>query len=113
MLNIGRILHQDRLLRATTRLNRRPFESLLEKFEQVYLAEADNREKPRKRGSSVCVMQWTEVIRDETLIEKEIWRFLPIVFALERTNQLSLLPDKDLGRLMPPDQTIPSNEEPF
>ncbi|MFM6324395.1 MAG: hypothetical protein ACKPGT_32880 [Microcystis sp.] len=38
---------------------------------------------------------------------------MPIVFALERTNQLSLLPDKDLGRLMPPDQTIPSNEEPF
>lgn len=49
MLNIGRILHQDRLLRATTGLNRRAFETLLEKFEQVYLAEADNREKPRKR----------------------------------------------------------------
>jgi hypothetical protein len=38
MLNIGRILHQDRLLRATTGLNRRAFETLLEKFEQVYLA---------------------------------------------------------------------------
>ncbi|MCE2661478.1 MAG: transposase [Microcystis sp. 53602_E8] len=36
MLNIGRILHQDRLLRATTGLNRRAFETLLEKFEQVY-----------------------------------------------------------------------------
>jgi hypothetical protein len=49
MLNIGRILPQDRLLRGTTGLNRRAFETLLEKFEQVYLAEADNREKPRKR----------------------------------------------------------------
>ncbi|MCZ8038886.1 MAG: hypothetical protein DWQ51_17860 [Microcystis wesenbergii TW10] len=35
------------------------------------------------------------VIRDETLI-------LSIVFALERTNQLSLLPDKDLIDLCPP-----------
>jgi hypothetical protein len=26
----------------------------------------------RKYGSSVCVMQWTEVIRDGTLIEKGI-----------------------------------------
>lgn len=51
MLNIGRILAQDRLLRATTGLNRRAFETLLEKFEQVYFAEADNREKPRKRKS--------------------------------------------------------------
>jgi hypothetical protein len=47
-------------------------------------------------GSWVCVMQWTGVIRDETLIEKDIWRFLLIVFYLERTNQLSLLLDKDL-----------------
>ncbi|TRT77297.1 MAG: hypothetical protein EWV83_09135 [Microcystis sp. M_OC_Ca_00000000_S217Cul] len=30
------------------------------------------------------------------------WRFLSIVFALERTNQLSLLPDKDLVDLCPP-----------
>jgi hypothetical protein len=51
MLNIGRILAQDRLLRATTGLNRRAFETLLEKFEQVYFASADNREKPRKRKS--------------------------------------------------------------
>ena len=43
-----------------------------------------------------------EVIRDGTLIEKDIWRFLSIVFALERTNQLSLLPDKDLVDLCPP-----------
>jgi hypothetical protein len=34
-------------------------------------------------------MQWTGVIRDETLI-----------FDLERTNQLSLLPDKDLKDLV-------------
>ena len=41
-------------------------------------------------------MQWTGVIRVSSLIEKDIWRFLSIVFDLERTNQLSLLPDKDL-----------------
>jgi len=44
-------------------------------------------------------MQWTGVIRDGTLIEKGFW---PIVFYLERTNQLSLLPDKDLVDLCPP-----------
>ena len=33
---------------------------------------------------------------DKTLIEKDIHRFLSIVFALEPTNQLSLLPDKNL-----------------
>ena len=49
MLNIGRILTQDRLLRATTGMNRKAFESLLEKFEQVYCGEADKREKPRSR----------------------------------------------------------------
>ncbi|WP_043999875.1 hypothetical protein [Microcystis aeruginosa] len=47
-------------------------------------------------------MQWTGVIRDGTLIEKSILRFLSIIFALERTNQLSLLPDKDLVDLFPP-----------
>ncbi|WP_396771643.1 hypothetical protein [Microcystis aeruginosa] len=36
------------------------------------------------------------VIRDETLTEKDICPFLSIVFALERTNQLSLLSNKDL-----------------
>ncbi|TRT59763.1 MAG: hypothetical protein EWV67_16745 [Microcystis sp. M_QC_C_20170808_M2Col] len=30
------------------------------------------------------------------------WRFLSIVFDLERTNQLSLLPDKDLVDLCSP-----------
>ncbi len=47
-------------------------------------------------------MQWTEVIRDETLIEKGIWRFLSIVFDLEGTNQLNLLPDKNLVDLCHP-----------
>ncbi|CCI26255.1 conserved hypothetical protein [Microcystis aeruginosa PCC 9809] len=42
------------------------------------------------------------VIRDETFIEKDIWRFLSIVFDLERTNQLNLLPDKDLVDLCYP-----------
>jgi hypothetical protein len=49
MLNIKRILRQDRLLRATTGLNRKAFETLLEKFTQVYLALAHNRFKARKR----------------------------------------------------------------
>ena len=53
-------------------------------------------------GSSVCVMQCTGVIRDGTLIEKNVWRFLSIVFDLERTNQLNLLPDKDLVYLCHP-----------
>ena len=53
-------------------------------------------------GSSVCVMQWREVIRDRTLIEKDVWRFLSIVFDLDRTNQLNLLPDKDLVDLCHP-----------
>ncbi|TRT71605.1 MAG: hypothetical protein EWV91_20545 [Microcystis aeruginosa Ma_QC_Ca_00000000_S207] len=41
------------------------------------------------------------IIRNETLIEKDIWRFLSIVFNLERANQLSLLPDKDLADFCP------------
>ncbi|REJ38610.1 MAG: hypothetical protein DWQ53_07345 [Microcystis flos-aquae DF17] len=44
------------------------------------------------------------VIRNETLIEKDIWRFLSIVFELERTHQLSFLPDKDLVDLCPPSE---------
>ena len=47
-------------------------------------------------------MQWTGVIRDGTIIEKDIGRFLSIVFDLERGNQLNLLPDKDLVDLCPP-----------
>jgi hypothetical protein len=46
------------------------------------------------------------------LYRKTLLRFLPIVFALERTNQLNLLPDKDLVDLCPPYRTIPSPEEP-
>ncbi|WP_407069745.1 hypothetical protein [Microcystis sp. M025S2] len=42
------------------------------------------------------------VIRVSSLIEKDIWRFLSIVFDLERTNQLNLLPDKDLVDLCSP-----------
>jgi tetratricopeptide (TPR) repeat protein len=42
------------------------------------------------------------IIKRETLIEKDIWRFLSIVFDLELTNQLNLLPDKDLVDLCPP-----------
>ncbi|WOB70704.1 hypothetical protein [Microcystis aeruginosa] len=47
-------------------------------------------------------MQWTGVIRDRTLIEKDIGRFLSIVFDLERANHLNLLPDKDLVDLCHP-----------
>jgi hypothetical protein len=46
-------------------------------------------------------MQWMGGIRDGTLIEKDVWRFLSIVFDLGRTNQLNLLPDKDLVDLCP------------
>jgi len=43
----------------------------------------------RNSGSSVCVYR------------KTLLRFLPIVFNLERANQLSLLPDKDLADFCP------------
>jgi len=36
--------------------------------------------------SSVCVMQWRGVIRDRTLIEKDIWRFLFCQLFLSRAN---------------------------
>ncbi|OPF18952.1 hypothetical protein B1L04_05890 [Microcystis aeruginosa KW] len=35
------------------------------------------------------------------LYRKTLLRFLPIVFNLGRTNQLSLLPDKDLADFCP------------
>ena len=54
-----------------------------------------------ENGSSVCLMQWTGVIRDGTLIYKGIWRFLSIAFDLKRANQLNSLPDKDLVDLCP------------
>ena len=47
-------------------------------------------------------MRRTGLLRNETLIEKDIWRFLSIVFDLERTNQLNLLPDEDLVDLCHP-----------
>jgi len=49
MLNVDRILRQDRLLRATTGLNRKAFEELSVKFEEVYLGSAETRKEPRKR----------------------------------------------------------------
>ena len=49
MLNIKRILQQDRLLRATTGLNQKAFEELLVKFELVYISSTQEREKARQR----------------------------------------------------------------
>ncbi|MGV2388371.1 MAG UNVERIFIED_CONTAM: hypothetical protein LVR29_08720 [Microcystis novacekii LVE1205-3] len=40
--------------------------------------------------------------RNETLIEKDIAAIFANCFRLERTNQLSLLPDKDLVDLCHP-----------
>ena len=50
MLNIEKILRQDRLLRATTGLNRKAFEKLVVKFEQVYSRSSSQKgKKLRKR----------------------------------------------------------------
>jgi hypothetical protein len=52
MININRILKDNRLLRATTGLNRKAFDNLLKDFTQVYLEEL-NQEHPnriRKQG---------------------------------------------------------------
>ena len=49
MLNIDRILRQDRLVRATTGLKRKAFENLLVKFREVYLSWPQKGKKPRKR----------------------------------------------------------------
>jgi hypothetical protein len=49
MLNVEKVLRQDRLLRATTGLNRTAFSALLSKFEQVHLGSIPQKEKPRKR----------------------------------------------------------------
>lgn len=49
MLNIEKILRQDRLLRATTGLNRKALEELLVKFEAVYLSCTEITEEPRIR----------------------------------------------------------------
>jgi Helix-turn-helix of DDE superfamily endonuclease/DDE superfamily endonuclease len=49
MLNIEKILCQDRLLRATTGLNRKAFEALVVKFGEVYHSFLQKRKKMRKR----------------------------------------------------------------
>ncbi len=52
MLKIKRILENDRLLRATTGLNRKAFAQLLQDFEPVYQAqrEQDSETRIRKMG---------------------------------------------------------------
>ena len=49
MLNIKRILNSDRLLRATTGLNRKAFDNLLKDFTKVYFKEVENKETQRIR----------------------------------------------------------------
>ncbi len=49
MLNIKRILKDDRLLRATTGLNRKAFESLLIDFTQLYEEQNESGSKTRIR----------------------------------------------------------------
>lgn len=48
MLDIQRVLKQDRLLRAMTGLNRKAFEALLETFSRLY--EAARQQQPRQRA---------------------------------------------------------------
>lgn len=50
MLNLERILNQDRLLRATTGLNRKAFEALLPSFAQAYEQSRTKLEVKRKRA---------------------------------------------------------------
>jgi len=50
MLNIDRILEQDRLLRATTGLNRKAFEHLVPRFEEVYQSSAQKSKPSRIRN---------------------------------------------------------------
>lgn len=50
MLNIDKILNQDRLLRATTGLNRKAFDNLLVSFESVYLSDYHESQSPRQRA---------------------------------------------------------------
>jgi hypothetical protein len=49
MLNIDKILSQDRLLKATTGLNRKAFEHLLPRFEQVYHSSLQTSKPNRRR----------------------------------------------------------------
>ena len=50
MLNLERILKQERLLRATTGLNRKAFEALLPSFAQAYEQSRIKPEVKRKRA---------------------------------------------------------------
>lgn len=50
MLNLERILKQDRLMRAMTGLNRKAFEGLLPSFEEAYEQSLCKGEKERKRS---------------------------------------------------------------
>lgn len=49
MLNIDKILNQDRLLRATTGLNRKAFDDLLVSFESVYMCHGNKIQSHRQR----------------------------------------------------------------
>jgi len=49
MLNIDKILNQDRLLRATTGLNRKAFDDLLVSFESVYMCHGNKSHSQRQR----------------------------------------------------------------
>jgi hypothetical protein len=56
----------DRVMNNAIQILPRSFKTLGEKYHDYH---------PRRlriKGSSVCVMQWTGVIRDETLIETDI-----------------------------------------
>ncbi|MEP0983561.1 hypothetical protein [Leptolyngbya sp. FACHB-17] len=50
MLNLERVVNQDRLLRALTRLNRQVFDTLLPSFEQAYKASREAIKPLRKRA---------------------------------------------------------------
>lgn len=50
MLNLERILQDDRLLRATTGLNRKAFEDLLPSFSQAYRQSQIKPDVERKRA---------------------------------------------------------------
>jgi hypothetical protein len=50
MLNLERVLKQERLLRATTGLNRKAFDALIPKFEEIYEQKQIKRSSKRARG---------------------------------------------------------------
>jgi hypothetical protein len=51
MLDLERILKQDRLLHALNGLNRKAFDDLLPSFAQAYWDSLNSPEKPRQRAS--------------------------------------------------------------